>query len=1001
MRSYVAFYVLFSGLSAAVGQDAAAPRDKAEYVRAVTRGAGYLPWQERGASEVERAFRAGIEARKDALLAGSDAVPHPVLYTDDDLARARENVADGGWARQWAQTHVERGDYVLAQAAGWIEDMIPEETPANSYGFTCPNCVGRLSQEAVGSSLAKWSHEQPDQVQCRACGQVYPDAAFPETATLLLPRSGEQVTYYLNEAERAAPEDRSGRLAWHWVGHPIHVSFTGITRERKIAFMRSTANSLGYAYALTRDVRYAEAARDVLLRFAQCYRNWLYHDYWDGYADCDPMYAAWHDKALPLEWKRHLCEQAYERDTLDQARMMQTYWGAGRIHPSTDGISGLRAFALAYDLTCTAQDDAGVPVWKPEQRRLVERDLLVEYIMGAEPYVGGANAADCPNNKAPRIYNAMAVVAKCLGIAQMADTALRGYERVRDDSFRYDGFSRESPSYNNMYLSQLLAIPETLHGFEWPAGFEAVSGTVDYYASDPKLRLMYRGVLWTLLPSGHYLPLSDTHVHSRPSGHILHMGLFRYRDLFEGTMPTLGANHLDEYALFHLTEAELTKDAGLDLPETCFPAWRTAILRHGSGPGAATLVMPFNRPGGHRHQDNLALFYEAEGRSVLGDQGYVGDMPQNSWIRSTESHNLVVVDGKNQDGRQRNPDFVMMATSPLASVAEATSDAYPQCTEYRRRIVLVKGPDSRSFAADLFRVTGGNRHAFRVYSETAASDTEASSLTFEGLDMLREAPLPEVGASLARADIYGLRDVREAIPEAGASWRAVWRDARGAYRLWMLSPCDAVEASNGPGQRSRKETGRRVRYVDAVRTGENLSSTFVALHEPAGSEAFAILGAQALKVGGAGALAAALRVDTEWGTYVILHDFAEPGRVVDIDFAGDFALLHFVEGALQAYLTVGAGMLRCAGEGFEEAVARIAGAVEEPQDGRFIAAESPSQGWPVLDLGAGAYVRVHTSEGWVGYRVAGIEEDRMRVQEYPLPEITAFELPSVRYFTRN
>jgi len=957
-----------------------------------------MPWQELGVSDAERTFRAEIEARKDAWLADSDAVQHPVLYTEADLARARRNVAAGGWARQWAQTHITRGDYVLAQAAGWIEAMIPEETPAHSYGFTCPNCVGRLSQEAVGSSLAKWSHETPDQLQCRACGQVFPDPAFPETATLVLPRSGEQVTYYLNEAERAAPDDRSGRLAWHWVGHPKHVSFTGIIRERKLSFMRTTARSLGFAYGLTGDARYAAAARDVLVRFAACYRNWLYHDYWDGYADCDPMYAAWHDKALPLEWKRHLCEGAYERDTLDQARMMQTYWGAGRVHPSTDSISGLGAFALAYDLTCTACDDAGAPVWSAEDRRLVERDLLLEYIMGAEPYVGGVNAADCPNNKAPRIYSAMAAVAKCLGIADLADTALRGYERVRDDSFRYDGFSHESPSYNNMYLSKLLVIPETLHGFEWPADFEARSGATDYYASDAKLGLMYRAVLWTLLPSGHYLPLSDTHVHSHPSPHIAHMGLHRYPGQFAGTMPAVGADNLDEYALFHLTEADLKKDTGLALPETCFPAWRTAMLRHGAGPEAATLVMPFNRWGGHRHLDNLALFYHGEGRAVLGDQGYVGDMPQNRWIRSTKSHNLVVVDGADQKARERNPEFVVMATSPLASVAEGTSDAYAQCDEYRRRIVLVKGPGNRSFVADLFRVSGGERHAFRVYSEIAASDTEGHGLNFAGIDLPPEPPLPEVGASLASDDIYGLRDLRSAVPDAGAPWQAVWRDAQGAYRLWVLSDCDTVEVSNGPGQRSRREVGRRVRYVDAVRTGAPLSSTFVAMHEAEGAGGFAVAEAELLQVADGGERAVALRIETEWGTYVLLHDFVAPTAAGDIEFAGDFAVLHFVDGTLRAYMTVGAGELHCAGEGFEDAAARIAGTVKESNGERLVVAEPPNPAWPVLDDGVEAYVRVRSDEGWIGYPVAEIGEDSIRVQGYPLPEITAFELRSARYF---
>ena len=431
-------------------QDVNPEARKAEYVTAVTRGAGLMPWQVPGVSESERQFREEIEARKTDILQHSAAVDHPVLYTEDDLARARANADSSEWAKGWVANQVSLADYVIQQPPSWVESMLPKETPAHGYGFTCPKCVGEKSQEAVGYSLAGWDYREPEVLTCTACGQIFPDPAYPETATLEMPRMGERVTYYLNDAERADPDNRTGELAWHWVGYPIHVSFSGLIRERKVGFMGGAAQACAFAYAFNGNSQYAAATRDILVRYAQCYRNWLYRDYWDTYADCDPMYAAWHDNALPIEWKRHLSEQAFAEDAIDKAAMRQTYWGAGRVHPSTDAVSNLSTLALAYDLTCEAVDAAGAPLWTPDQRALVERDLLLEYIMTAEPYVGGANNADNPNNKSPRIYSALASIAKCLGIPAMADTALRGYEIVRDKSFMYDGFSTESPSYNNM-----------------------------------------------------------------------------------------------------------------------------------------------------------------------------------------------------------------------------------------------------------------------------------------------------------------------------------------------------------------------------------------------------------------------------------------------------------------------------------------------------------------------------------------------------------------------
>ncbi|MFP4500722.1 MAG: heparinase II/III family protein [Candidatus Hydrogenedentota bacterium] len=969
-------------LAAAVcAQEAADADRKAAYVQAVTRGEGMLPWQEEHPSQAEKAFRAEMEARKDTLLADSDAAPHPVLYTPEDLERARENAEASDWAADWVARHVKTADYVVEQGKDWIHHMIPEEAPAQGYGFTCPNCVGTQSQEAVGYSLADWNYTQPDEIRCTACGHVYPSDEYPETAKLELPRLGDTISYYRNAKEKEL-DDYSGEHAYHWVGRPVHMSFSGLIRESKIKYMRGAARSLGFAYAFTGDPRYAAAARDLLVRFAVCFRHWPYRDYWDTYADCDPLYAAWHDMELPLGWKRHLSESAYAKDTAKRARMLQTYWGAGRVHPSTGSISGLSLLVLAYDLTCIAEEAGGEPVWSAEQRRIVERDLLVEYIMEAEPYVGGTGAADCSNNKCPRVYSAMASVAKCLGIKSLADTALRGYEVVRDKSFNSDGFSTESPSYNNMYLSQLLVIPEKLHGFRPAGGGERT----DYYATDAKLRRMYRGVLWSLEQSGAYLPLSDTHVHTRPSSVITQMGLRRYPDLYAGAMPRLGANHMTQYALFHLTDEALEEDNFPALPETCFPDWQTAVLRHGD----ATVALPFNPHGGHRHRDNLALYFSAGGRALLGELGYVGDMPQNSWLRSTQSHNLVVVDDGEQEFGGRNPRFEMMATSPLASVAEASTDAYDQCSAYRRRVVLVKGKEG-PFLVDRFHVRGGGKHAYRVYSEVAASDTENGELGFHGVDMPPEPPLPEVGQSLAREDIFGLRDVRTAAPEG--PWKATWRDAEGAYSLCMLSPCDTVAAANGPGQRGRKDPGRRVRYVDAIREGEELESTFMAVHTPGGAG----LQTKRLDAAAGGPRAMAVRVDAGDSRYLLLHDFETPAVVAGVRFQGTLAVLEMSGGATVRCMTVGAATLEAGQYAFENQVAAISGPADHRDDHALVFEDAPGA-WPVVEDACTAYARVDTGNRVTGYPVASLSDGGVvAITGYPLGEVASAALPAVRY----
>src|SRR6185436_16926552 len=96
-------------------------------------------------------------------------------------------------------------------------------------------------------------------------------------------------------------------------------------------------------------------------------------------------------------------------------------------------------------------------------------------------------------------------------------------------------------------------------------------------------------------------------------------------------------------------------------------------------------------------------------------------------------HNLVNVDRAEQRFSDRKPRLEMMVTSPEVSAVEASSTAYEQCDIYRRLVVLVKGPDRRTFAVDIFRVHGGAHHAFRLFSELASSEAADGRIEFHGV----------------------------------------------------------------------------------------------------------------------------------------------------------------------------------------------------------------------------------------------------------------------------
>jgi hypothetical protein len=978
--------------AALMAQAAGEPARKEQFVEAVVRGAGRMPWQEEGFSKEEQAFRAEVEARKTELLENAFPVEAPVMIGKEAIARARRRVHTTEAGRAWAEAMRRNVRRLLDAEPGYIEAMLSPLTPGFSYGFTCPACVGRLSQEGTGHGIMDWSSAQPDVLECRECGQIYPSEAYPEDAVLQCPRMDQAFSFYRNPDQKAKPEDRSGRLAYHWVGHPMHMSFSGLLRQQRAGYLIGLLPDLAMLWQVTGEAVYAEKAAAILSRLAFCYRNWLYHDYWGGVADCDPLYAAWHAGSLPIEWKRHLCTSAYAKDSLEKASMMQSYWGAGRYHPSTDSIGTLADIALACDLVSDA------PVWTDEMRSIVARDLLLEWLFGAEPYLGGPGRTKRTDNKAPRLYKAMAAVARCLGLPDFADTALRGYEAVRDQSFSWDGFSHESPSYTNMYLSSLLDVPETLHGFQWPAGYGKRSGVLNIYGTDNRLRLMYRAVIDQLRPGGHYLPLEDTNIHSRPSRYIIQKGLRHYPEHFQGALARIypGAS-LDQYAVFHLPDRLLQQTDPLPLPDIFYPVWNTAILRHGNSAAAAMAAVNNSPRGGHRHRDNLALFYEYGGKTLLGDLGYVGDMPVNGWLRSTKSHNLVVVDDGEQRFRERSPRFHRMAVTPEAAFAELSSDAYEQCSEYRRRIVLLKGPAGRNVLADIFIVRGGDTHAYRLGPQLAASDSPDGQLLFQGVAMPEEAPFPEVGASLGRDDLFGIRDVRNA--DAPDAWQAVWSEEGAAYRLWMASPAGTIAAGNGPGQRTRHDSGRRLRFVDARRRGNDLSSVFVAVHEARmDSQAFPVAAIERLDLPvGAGPEAVALRIATDWGVYHLFSAAREKIRADDITFRGEFGLVLDRADGGRDWVALEASTLRADGMGFTDAAPAWSCGIENRDGDTFTASAPQPRGWTPCPENCRVWAALrHGGNPATGLPVSGIAENRITVTRFPLPESTHFHLPAVR-----
>jgi hypothetical protein len=289
-----------------------------------------------------------------------------------------------------------------------------------------------------------------------------------------------------------------------------------------------------------------------------------------------------------------------------------------------------------------------------------------------------------------------------------------------------------------------------------------------------------------------------------------------------------------------------------------------------------------------------------------------------------------------------------------------------------------------------------------VFSELAASDAPQGELRFEGLDMPPEPPLPQVGGSTRPEDIFGLRDLRSG-SDPPPTWQAVWSQSDRSYRLWLLSQVDQVQASNGPGQEHGKQMGRRVRYVDAVRIGDGLNSVFVAVHEPSGPAGKCpIHSARRIEVAlEVDSEAVAVKVESAWGEYLILSNFAGQAEIDGVRFEGDFGVLCRMPKGQKWLFAVGAQTLQQDGFGFSDTSAWWSGDVSSSTDTVIGTATEKPHDWPSLPDNCQNHVLANDGAYHTGFPIEEAGPHTITVRRFPLPDVTSFQLPAVRYLCQD
>lgn len=113
-----------------------------------------------------------------ALLGCTIALAQPrTMYKPEDIENARRNMERYDWARVIVNGWKRGVDFAMQQDRDFFENLIPDLTPGNPYGQTCPACVDTALRR--GPANLTWRVTDPDHLTCTDCGTVFPNADYP------------------------------------------------------------------------------------------------------------------------------------------------------------------------------------------------------------------------------------------------------------------------------------------------------------------------------------------------------------------------------------------------------------------------------------------------------------------------------------------------------------------------------------------------------------------------------------------------------------------------------------------------------------------------------------------------------------------------------------------------------------------------------------------------------------------------------------------------------
>lgn len=683
-------------------------------------------------------------------------------YMTKEKARvARENIKKYPWAREEvqekyisrAERYVDKIDLLYDMVVG---EGIPRSTCVGAEGdpdmYFCRYCGCDLGAKYADAAWLHNPFEYPWKIKCPDCGRLFPSNDFGSFYKLGLDEYGRfdrelahkkndeliakgEVGYLVNELYPEAEEkfgdknwgvddgfgyvtgkvyDNGVRERHTYIAQYLHYGMwytESMSSKKERGIIMDALLSSAYSFFYTGDLKYGRVAAILLDRIADFYPDYDISLYGDD---------VWNSDGGSNTGKTVGC-------------IWETF--------------NSRDFALCYDMVFDAYEDGFVvdflrdkaKIWKmpnpknnaSEIRENVENRLIREILKCIK---------DCTiagNFGFPQTANAMAAVVLddeketeewlsyllSPGWSRTPPNLGGGINEVLTDRIDADGQGDEASGYNAAWHKTLIDIADILKNY--PAA--------NLYNNPKFLQMFFSNI--PLATWGYTPQIGDT---SFTQGNQHWMSV----KVAEKGFRTFGDIRFAQllYMLNGNSSKGLHDDITRQNPESLATDVQEVIDKYGEfafesdvmtsfGFGAlrrekSDVWMYFGSNGGHGHRDTLNMGMTAFGLNFMPDLGYpekTGYQPNRlQWVRSTFSHNTVMVDGVeqtiNEEARGKIKHFDDGEKVKLLDVDAGY--VYPQCEEYRRSMVNIAISEELSYTVDFFRIKGGKSALLSLHASS-------------------------------------------------------------------------------------------------------------------------------------------------------------------------------------------------------------------------------------------------------------------------------------------